>query len=340
MLYAYDKVEQHHTREGHPENAGRLAGTLDLLRADGILDRLEEVPVVRARRDLLELVHTPTYLDFVDAVVAGGGGQLDADTYAGPVSNAAAQASAGALVGLVERVMTGDVRRGMSIMRPPGHHALSHMAMGFCIVANVALAARVARQRFGAERVLIVDWDVHHGNGTEAILDEDPTIAVFSTHQFPYYPGTGPVEHRGVGEGEGATVNVPFPAGVGDAGYRAAFEQVLVPFAERFDPDLVIVSAGFDAHWRDPLAQELVSLDGFAELQRIVTTIADRHADGRLVLALEGGYDLEVIPHAILNALRLIENPDAIISDPFGPSPDAERDATPAIDAARRIHAL
>ncbi|MCA8959905.1 MAG: histone deacetylase [Planctomycetes bacterium] len=346
MLYAYDKIERHHTKEGHPENAGRLAGTLDLLRADGILGRLEEIPVVRAERDLLERVHTPAYLDFVESVVARGGGQLDPDTYACPVSFTAACASAGALLSLLERVMTGTKRRGMSIMRPPGHHALSHQAMGFCIIANVALAARVAREDYGAERVLIVDWDVHHGNGTEAILDEDPTIAFFSTHQYPYYPGTGHLEHIGRGDGEGATVNVPFPAGVGDQGYRRAFEEILVPFAERFDPDLVIVSAGFDAHWRDPLAQERVSLPGFAELQRTVTGIADRHAEGRLLLALEGGYDLEVLPHAILNALRLLEDrpledPAAEISDPFGLAPpSAEPDVTALITAARRLHGL
>ena len=340
MLFAYDEIEARHTRDGHPENSGRLSGTLELLRSDGILERLGEVPVLKADRSLLELVHSSNYLDFVESVTSSGGGQLDPDTYACPASFSAARAAAGALLGIVERVMTGPERRGMSIMRPPGHHALSHQGMGFCIVANVALAARVAREQFGAERILIVDWDVHHGNGTESILAEDPTIAFFSTHQYPYYPGTGPVEQTGVGAGEGATVNVPLPAGVGDEGHRAAFEEVLVPYANRFRPDLVIVSAGFDAHWRDPLAQQLVSLEGFAKLQRIVTHIADQHASGRLVLALEGGYDLAVIPHAILNALRLIEDPAAEISDPFGASPYREIEATASIDAAHRIHGL
>jgi acetoin utilization deacetylase AcuC-like enzyme len=270
-----------------------------------------------------------------------GGGHIDPDTYVVSGSYQAALAAAGALVGVVEQVMGGAAPNGMSLMRPPGHHALAARGMGFCLFANVAIAARAAQSDFGAERVLIVDWDVHHGNGTEAIFYDDPTVAFFSTHQYPFYPGTGAISDIGRGPGRGWTMNVPFPAGVGDSGYEKAFEQLLFPFARRFQPDLILVSAGYDAHWRDPLAMENLSLAGYARLTTLVKALAAELCQGRLVIALEGGYDLEVLAQAVLNTLRVLESPlPPLISDPFGPSPTPERPITHLLSELRALHDL
>ncbi|RME84241.1 MAG: histone deacetylase [Caldilineae bacterium] len=338
--YAYDPVEQRHTLAGHPEHKGRLASTLRLLREDGIFARLQAIEVTPISPERLQRVHPDGYVRRVEAMARSGGGHLDPDTYVATGSYEAALASAGALINLVEKVVAEKGVNGMSLMRPPGHHALPTRGMGFCLFANVALAAYTARAEFGVERILIVDWDVHHGNGTEAICAEDPTIAFFSTHQYPFYPGTGALHDRGRGAGLGSVVNVPFPAGVGDSGYALAFEKVLVPFARRFRPDLILVSAGYDAHWRDPLAMEQLSLEGYAALARRVRALADELCEGRLVVALEGGYDLDVLPHAVLNTLRILEDPAAPISDPFGPSPMPERDVSALIDEIRALHGL
>jgi acetoin utilization deacetylase AcuC-like enzyme len=340
VLYAYDPIEKRHTRDGHPENHKRLERTMRLLKQEGLLDALEAVPVKPVSRQRLELAHDQAYLGSVDRVAETGGGQLDPDTYANEISHLAARASAGALVGLVEEVMHGRTRRAMSLMRPPGHHALPGTAMGFCIYSNVALAALVARQELGAERVLVVDWDVHHGNGTEAIFNEDPDVAVFSTHQHPFYPGTGAMKDIGSGAGKGFTVNVPFPPGVGDLGYAAAFEEILEPFARRFKPDLLLVSAGYDAHWRDPLAGECLSVAGYAELTRRVVELADELCDGRLVLALEGGYDLEVLPQAILASLRVLQDPSRMPADPIGIPDRDETDVRDLLDEVARLHGV
>ena len=257
--YAYDPIEQQHTLAGHPEHKGRLSSTMRLLRDDGILDRLYAGPVTPISRERLLGVHPADYVRTVQGIAERGGGHLDADTYVAAGSYEAALASAGALVNLTGAVMDGGAANGMSLMRPPGHHALANRGMGFCLFANVAIATRAALAEFGATRVLIIDWDVHHGNGTEEIFYEDASVAFFSTHQFPFYPGTGAASSTGLGAGQGLTLNVPLPAGVGDTGYARAFDELLIPFAHRFQPDLIMVSAGYDAHWRDPLALQPVS---------------------------------------------------------------------------------
>ena len=281
-LFAYDPIEKLHTREGHPEHHGRLSTALRLLEEDGILARCEAVPVTPISRERLERVHAASYVESVEELAAAGGGLLDADTYLAPRSHEAALAAAGALAGLVEAVMQGGGKRGMSLMRPPGHHALARQAMGFCIYSNVAIAARLALEEFGASRVLIIDWDVHHGNGTEAILYDDQAAAFFSTHQYPFYPGTGAAGDIGVGAGKGFTLNVPLPPAVGDRGYQQIFDEILTPYARRLKPDLLLISAGYDAHWRDPLAGESLSLQGFAALTRKVVALADELCQGRL----------------------------------------------------------
>lgn len=338
--YAYDPIEQQHTLTGHPENRGRLATTLQLLRADGLLERLQATAVTPIAPASLQRVHPPSYIERVAHMAQQGGGHIDPDTYIVRGSYKAALASAGALINVVAAVMRGEAANGMSLMRPPGHHALPNRGMGFCLFANVALAARAAQIDFGAQRILIVDWDVHHGNGTEAVFYDDPTVAFFSTHQYPFYPGTGAAHDIGRGPGHGFTLNVPFPAGVGDEGYAQTFDQLLAPFARRFRPDLILVSAGYDAHWRDPLAMEQLSLSGYARLARKVMALAEELCGGRLVVALEGGYDLDVLAHAILNTLRVLAQPDAAISDPFGPSPVPERPVTQLLAELQALHGI
>ncbi|NOX62015.1 MAG: histone deacetylase [Chloroflexi bacterium] len=338
--YAYDPIEQQHTYPGHPEHRGRLATTMQLLRKDGILERMLAVPVTPIAAEQLHRVHPPTYVHQVEQMAAFGPNHLDPDTYVVPGSYEAALASAGALINVVGAVMRGDARNGMSLMRPPGHHALPARGMGFCIFANAALAARSAQQDFGAQRVLIVDWDVHHGNGTEAIFYDDPSVAFFSIHQYPYYPGSGAATDIGDGPGRGYTFNVPFPAGVGDKGYVRAFDELLAPFARRFQPDLILLSAGYDAHWDDPLAMELLSIEGYAALARRLVRLAETLCGGRLVATLEGGYHLDVLAHAVLTTLRIFENPDAPVSDPFGPSPYEEKDVSSLLAHLQEIHKI
>ncbi len=338
--YAYDPVEQQHTLAGHPENRGRLQGVMRLLETDGIGERLPRVAVTPVSLERLGRVHPQRYSDQVARLAESGGGYLDPDTYVVRQTYEAALASAGALVNVVEAVMSGRASNGMSLMRPPGHHALPGRGMGFCIFANVAIAARTALAEFGAVRILIVDWDVHHGNGTEAVFYDDPAVAFFSTHQYPFYPGTGAAADMGRGAGGGATFNVPLPAGVGDCGYERVFTELLQPFARRFRPDLILVSAGYDAHWRDPLASEQLSLTGYAALTHQVLMLAQELCDARLVVALEGGYDLDVLAHAVLNTMRLLERADAGISDPFGPAPRPERPIEQLISSLAALHHL
>lgn len=335
--YAYDPIEQQHTLPGHPEHRGRLATAMQLLHADGILARLQPAAVTPISRERLLRVHPAAYVDLVARIDGAGGGHLDPDTYIVPGSYAAALAAAGALAGLVEGVMQGRAHNALSLMRPPGHHALAARGMGFCLFANVAIAAQVARAECGAERVLIIDWDVHHGNGTEAIFYHDPSVAFVSLHQYPFYPGTGAAHDTGSGPGQGFTLNIPLPAGVGDAGYLRAFETLILPFARRYRPDLLLISAGYDAHWRDPLAGQQLSLAGYAALTRQALALAEELCRGRLVMALEGGYDLDVLAHALLNTLRLLEDPAAPISDPFGPAPWPERDVGQLIADLRAL---
>ncbi|MCO6449200.1 MAG: histone deacetylase [Caldilineales bacterium] len=338
--YAYDPIEQKHTLAGHPEHRGRLASTMALLQQDGILERLRKIDATAATDDILRAVHPSAYVRYVERMASSGLNHLDPDTYVVPGSYEAASASAGALVNVTKAVATGQAYNGMSLMRPPGHHALADRGMGFCLFANVAIAARYAQRQLGLDQILIIDWDVHHGNGTESIFYDDPAVAFFSTHQYPFYPGTGAARDRGGGNGIGYTLNVPFPAGVGDAGYARAFDELLTPFARRIRPDLILVSAGYDAHWDDPLAMEMLSLAGYAALARRVVALADELCNGRLVLALEGGYHLDVLAHGVLNTLRILEDPAQEISDPFGPARALERPIDDLLADLKNLHKL
>jgi acetoin utilization deacetylase AcuC-like enzyme len=323
--YCYDEFNLNHDSPGHPENARRLALTWALLQEQGILAKLARVPCEEADLGIITQVHGRGYVERLATMAQAGGGHLDPDTYVTPDSYRAARLAVGGLLGIVDEVMAGRAQNGFALVRPPGHHARPHQGMGFCLFANVAIAARYAQTHHRAERVLIVDFDVHHGNGTQEIFYDDPSVLFFSVHQFPYYPGTGSRDERGTGPGEGYTLNAPLPAGAGDGAYLAAFEQILTPAAREFQPDLILLSAGYDAHWRDPLGGHLVSIPGYARLVSHLIDLADELCGGRLLCALEGGYNLDVLPSAILTTLNILsQQPDPIV-DPAGPSPRPER---------------
>ena len=291
--YILDEVFlQHRAPSGHPERPARAEAVRDALQAAGIAQRGERVAIRPATDDELVRVHAPAYLDDLALVVPGNQGWLDADTYFSPRTWEAALAAAGSTVQLTLDVLNGRYSHGISVVRPPGHHATRDRAMGFCLLNNVAAAAAAARAG-GAARVAILDWDVHHGNGTQDIFWDDPNVLYLSVHQFPFYPGTGAATELGGTSAIGATVNVGLPAGCGDAEYAAVFDHVFLPKLAMFRPDVLLISAGFDAFQHDPLASMRVTLSGFAAMAHRLRASADRWSAGRVVAVLEGGYDLD-----------------------------------------------
>jgi acetoin utilization deacetylase AcuC-like enzyme len=292
LLYCPAMLE-HDPGRGHPERPLRLEAVVDRLRRSP-RPGLEWAEPNPAPREAVERIHDPAYVRWVESF-RGRSARLDVDTAVSPGSVEAAWRAAGAAVEAIDAVVSGSARRAFALVRPPGHHAERAAAMGFCLFNNVAVGASHAAARRGCRRVLIVDWDVHHGNGTQHSFETRPDVLYFSTHRYPFYPGTGALHETGAGEGEGFTVNVPLPAGSGDGEYEAIFRRVLAPVSDAFAPDLVLVSAGFDAHRDDPMGGMAMTASGFASLCGIVRGIADGHAGGRLVLVLEGGYDLEAL---------------------------------------------
>lgn len=286
---------QHRGSPGHPERPERL----DALRAgmakrgiDGLVEHARPTPVDRA---LLHSVHTPDYVTAVERLCQKGGGRLDPDTSVVPESWQAALLATGAVVDAVQRVMDGRWLRAFCSVRPPGHHALADRAMGFCLFANVAVGAQSALNSGQAKRVAILDWDVHHGNGTQDIFWERGDVLYASLHQYPAYPGTGAAGEIGAGDGQGLTVNCPIAAGEGDEAFAQAWEDRVRPAFEEFGPDLVMISAGFDADYRDPLGALTVTPKGFTALSEAVVRWADANCQGRVVSVLEGGYALPAL---------------------------------------------
>lgn len=287
----------------HPERPERLLAArravATLTSVGAIFDPVEARPATATE---LARVHTPQYLEALLAL-RGKQGYLDGDTFYSPRSVEAAVLAAGASVALVDRLLRGEGNLGVGLLRPPGHHAKADAAMGFCLVNNVAVAAAHARAS-GLSRVAIVDFDVHHGNGTQAIFAEDPSVLYISTHQFPFYPGTGALDEAGTGAGEGFTVNVPLEAGQGDATYRGAFERIVLPVLDEYKPELVLISAGFDAALRDPLAGMELTAPAYGWMTAELRKIADAHAHGRIALLLEGGYDLPSLEAGLGHAIQ------------------------------------
>ncbi len=306
----YHPIYLEHDTDGHPERKERLTTTLEKIRSSGL--ELEFVTPRPATLDEVRTIHSPGYIDQVRSISEQGGGYLDLDTVVSRRSYEAALMAAGGVIAGIERV-TGDLDNAFALIRPPGHHALPNRGMGFCIFNNVAIGAKCA-QKMGLEKVLIVDWDVHHGNGTGAVFYDDRSVMYFSVHQFPHYPGTGRVKELGMDGAEGFTVNVPLPWGTGDSGYLTVFEEVLKPVAMEFDPDIVLVSAGQDPHQADPLSGMNLTTGAFGSMASTVKEIADSCSEGRLVAALEGGYNLGSLSDSVVAILRSFkgESPEKI----------------------------
>jgi acetoin utilization deacetylase AcuC-like enzyme len=293
----------HDPGRGHPERPDRLRVLLDHL---GDARDLAQLGTRPATEDEIALVHTPALVERTAATAGRARVVLDPDTATSAGSYEAARLAAGALLTTCEAILAREVENGFALVRPPGHHAERERAMGFCLFNNVAIAAAWLRRR-GVGRVAIVDWDLHHGNGTQHLFERDPDVLYVSTHQYPFYPGTGAAEEVGRGEGAGRTLNLPFPAGFGDAEYLLAFRELVVPVCRQFRPDFVLLSAGFDADWRDPLGGMQLTTAGFAAMARACVELAGETASGRVAAVLEGGYDLAAIVEGVdatLGALR------------------------------------
>jgi len=298
----------HDPGDHHPEAPGRILAIVDRLEASGLA---AECPVVKGRSvtdDEIRLVHTDGYLKTVLAEVDGSGsGQLSTgDTNYGPRSLDVARAAAGGLLNAVDGVIAGDWANAFCAVRPPGHHATPDRGMGFCLFNNVAIAARYAQRKHGIERVAIVDWDVHHGNGTQDIFYEDGSVFFFSTHQSPWYPGTGAKDETGAGAGRGSTLNVPLPGGSGMKEIGAAFRGAFAEKMRDFKPDLILLSAGFDSRLGDPLGQFTLTDEDFATLTGVLLEMADASAGGRLVSVLEGGYNQSGLAKAVESHVRAL----------------------------------
>jgi acetoin utilization deacetylase AcuC-like enzyme len=290
----------HDTGAGHPESPNRLRAIMQHLEQSGTAARLTMIAPREAEDEWIMQIHRPAYLSMLKTnAPASGRLSLDSDTSMSPGSLTAAYLAAGGALAAVDAIMNKQVEHVFCAVRPPGHHAEAGRAMGFCLFNNVAIAARYVQKKYGLKRVLIVDWDVHHGNGTQHSFEDDPSVLFFSTHQFPHYPGTGRESERGRGAGEGFTINVPMEAGEGDEEYRSVFQKSLVPVADAFKPEFVIISAGFDAHKDDPLASMGLTEEGYADLTGIVAGIAKRHAEGRIFSSLEGGYNLTALAASV-----------------------------------------
>ena len=311
LVLSSERFAAHATPTGHPERPQRaavMAAVAQRWAADG--GALAEPRL--ATTDALLGVHDGQHLDTVGAT-AGRRVRLDPDTYASPDSEAVARLAAGAAIDAADHALAGG--RAVALVRPPGHHAERDRAMGFCLYNNVAVAAAHALGR-GLDRVAVVDYDVHHGNGTQWMFYDEPRVLYLSLHQYPFYPGTGAAGDTGSGRGAGLTVNVPLAAGAGDADYGLLFERVVVPVLERFDPELLLLSAGYDAHDRDPLGGMHVSTAGYAWMTAALRTVAERCCGGRMALVTEGGYDLDALEACLVSTLAVMQE-----DGPAGPRP-------------------
>lgn len=282
------RFRDHRSPHGHPERPERLAAVSQAIARFG--DRIEHLDPQLADPGAILRVHERSLVEHVERTVVQAPAHLDPDTFVSPESLEVARLAAGSTVAIARAVARREIDTGIAAVRPPGHHAEADRAMGFCIFNNVAVAARALQEEEGVGKLLILDWDVHHGNGTQHSFYTDPSILYLSTHQYPHYPGTGAFDEIGAGPGEGATVNVPMPARCGDAEYVGALSRVLVPVAQAFAPEMILVSCGFDAHRDDPLASMQLSGAGYRDMTHIVRALADDLCGGRLAFVLEGGY--------------------------------------------------
>lgn len=327
-----DRYKEHIAGSAHPESPNRLSVIHELL--DKVFPALPLIQPRLATEDELALVHDPFYIQTVAGTDGRMHSQLDPDTGTSPRSYEVARLAAGGLLEAVDKILktppppSGEKSEldtphsAFAFVRPPGHHAEADHAMGFCLFNNIAVAAAYAKEKHGLKRVLIVDWDLHHGNGTQHSFYEDPSVLFFSSHQYPYYPGSGNYDQTGSGAGEGFTVNAPFPTRFGDAEYIRVYSEILKPIALEYKPELVLVSAGFDPYYQDPLGGMGVTGEGFGVLASIVREIADSTCNGRVLLTLEGGYNPDGLRDGVRAVLNAFSKPLQSVTVPAAPSAD------------------
>lgn len=338
--YVTDTRFDAHTMINHPEHAGRLQAIRRRLDDDGLTGRFESLEPRAVDDDAVYAAHTQRYVAQLQRTSElSSVAMMGLDTYVTPQSYDLALLAAGGVLVAVDAVLRGEADNALAAVRPPGHHATPSQGMGFCLLNNVAIAARHAQRAHGLERVVIVDYDVHHGNGTQDILYDDPAALYISTHQSPLYPGTGAVGETGQGAGTGHTLNIPLPPGVGDAGYRRVFDEVVLPAIRRYVPELILVSVGFDAHWNDPLANMQLTLHGYDGLARSLLAAAGELCAGRIVFVSEGGYNLQVLSHGWANIARAALGDPAVV-DPIGPAPRREPPVDALMSRVQQIHKL
>jgi acetoin utilization deacetylase AcuC-like enzyme len=295
---------QHFAGFAHPESPGRLATIYEMLDNPAMSWKFSEIEPREATHAEIATIHSPSYIDLIASTAGDDSVELDSDTVTSPETYRTAKLAVGGVCNAIDSVMASDVNNAFALVRPPGHHAERGSAAGFCIFNNVAIGAMHAILQHNMQKVLIVDWDLHHGNGTQHVFYNDPRVLYFSTHQYPYYPGSGGMDEIGHGPGEGFTVNVPLRGGAGDGDYVKIFRKILEPVALTFKPELVLLSAGFDIYQHDPLGSMQVTPEGFAALARILINIADSCCRGRFVAVLEGGYNLQGLTKSVKAVLE------------------------------------
>lgn len=307
LLY-YDPIFLEHDTGGHPENAGRLRAVLQRLDKSHVDADCVKPTWQPAKIEQLCHVHAADHIDSIKSFISDGGGRIEQDTVVSQKSFAAARTAAGAAIDAVRRVVAGEDKTAFCMVRPPGHHAMHSHPMGFCLFNNIAVGARVATEELGIERVMIVDWDVHHGNGTQATFWDDPSVGFLSMHRFPFYPGSGDSDETGTGAGKGLTVNLPIRYGTSRKEQIERFRNATEKLADQMKPQLIMISAGFDSHVKDPIGSLDLESEDFTTLTEIMLAIATTHAKGRVVSLLEGGYNPEALAESVECHLRAIQS--------------------------------
>ncbi|MEX2237426.1 MAG: histone deacetylase [Dehalococcoidia bacterium] len=336
VAIAYDDRFLDHDMSGHPESSGRLRAIKAKLESTGQMARLPRLEPRMATEKEVLLAHESELIAEVKGHTARGGGWVDSDTYVNAGSWEVALLAAGAAIQAAERVWAGDHESAFVLSRPPGHHATQRRAMGFCLLNNVAIAARVLRESHGVKRLAIVDFDVHHGNGTQDIFWSDPSVLYMSTHQYPYYPGSGHWSETGDRDGAGTSVNASLPAYCGDLQYARVFDEVFDAVIRRYKPELILVSSGFDSHENDPLAMQQVTTQGYVALAGRVKSWADELCSGKLAFVLEGGYDYVALGEGVSGILDMLEGTPWSDSGRGADGPDI----SPLIEKLREAHNL
>lgn len=339
--YVSDEIYQQHDTRDHVEGKDRLTAIDTILVNTRVKEQLTPLQPRPATIDEIAAVHDRDYINNLKCETESGGGWLDPDTYVSKGSWEAALYAAGGLMNAVDAVMNKKVGSAFALVRPPGHHAVRLHQMGFCLFNNVSVAAKFALSNYNIKRILIIDYDVHHGNGTQDAFYSDSQVLYLSTHEYPWYPFTGSAEEMGSGPGEGYNVNIPLEADLGDREYLSVFNEVLTPVAKRYQPDLIMVSAGYDAHWQDSISNMNVTTMGYARMAKIIKSISDEVCPGRLVFTLEGGYNRMALAYSVTATFELMLG-STEVRDPLGAPPMeySPRDFDGFIKHIRSIHKL